>query len=73
MIAEAVKMTPERNFETGTTTKEWIERRIKHLRIKDRTDPKIWLASRGTEPVEYRTKALNPSQNRLDIRRDPEM
>lgn len=37
MIAEAVKMTPERNFETGSTTKVWVERRVKYSSMKDRT------------------------------------
>jgi hypothetical protein len=36
MIAEAVKKTPEKNFETGSTAYEWFTRRIKNQRINNR-------------------------------------
>ncbi|OBZ65458.1 1-aminocyclopropane-1-carboxylate oxidase, partial [Grifola frondosa] len=49
LIAEAVAKAPERKFETGATAKEWFARRIKNQRIKNRTGPETWRASRGTE------------------------
>lgn len=36
MIAEAVAKTPEKNFETGSTSFEWFSRRIRNQRIKNR-------------------------------------
>lgn len=36
MIAEVVKKTPERSFETGSTSKDWVERRVKYLRANNR-------------------------------------
>lgn len=35
MIASAVEKSPE-NFETGSTAGEWVARRIRKLRIKNR-------------------------------------
>jgi len=58
MIAQAVKMTPERNFETGSTSKQWVERRVKYLRAKNRKTPESWLASHGTESSEYHAQLL---------------
>jgi isopenicillin N synthase-like dioxygenase len=37
------------NFETGSTAADWFKRRIKNQRIKNRTGPETWMASRGTE------------------------
>ncbi|KAF8079383.1 Clavaminate synthase-like protein [Lyophyllum atratum] len=49
LIAEAVAKTPEKSFETGSTSLEWFSRRIKNQRIKNRKGPETWMASRGTE------------------------
>ena len=50
IIAEAVKNAPaDKHFETGVTAYEWFVRRIKNQRIKNRTGPETWMASRGTE------------------------
>lgn len=52
LIAEAVeKMTAEQRqkYETGATAYEWFTRRIKNQRLKNRTGPETWMASRGTE------------------------
>ncbi|KIJ66625.1 hypothetical protein HYDPIDRAFT_109724 [Hydnomerulius pinastri MD-312] len=49
IIAEAVKKRPDRDFETGSTSAEWFARRIRNQRIKNRTGPETWAASRGTE------------------------
>jgi len=49
LVAEAVKKTPEKNFETGSTAEEWFRRRIKYQRLNNRTGPETWMASRGTE------------------------
>ncbi|GLB43791.1 putative clavaminate synthase-like protein [Lyophyllum shimeji] len=49
LIAQAVAKTPEKNFETSATSLEWFTRRIKNQRIKNRTGPETWMASRGTE------------------------
>jgi isopenicillin N synthase-like dioxygenase len=51
-VAEAVKNTPDKSFDTGATSKDWFARRIKNQRIKNRTGPETWMASRGTEAVE---------------------
>jgi len=51
-VAEAVKGTPEKSFDSGATSKDWFARRIKNQRIKNRTGPETWMASRGTEAVE---------------------
>jgi hypothetical protein len=37
LIAEAVAMLPEQNFETNSTSYEWFTRRIKNQRINNRT------------------------------------
>ncbi|KAG2358711.1 hypothetical protein BDR07DRAFT_1294142 [Suillus spraguei] len=49
IIAEAVKKRPDKSFETGSTAVEWLARRIKNQRIRNRTGPETWAASRGTE------------------------
>ncbi|KAK0436293.1 hypothetical protein EV421DRAFT_1833024 [Armillaria borealis] len=49
LIADAVRNTPEKNFETGQTAKEWFVRRAKYGRVKNRVGPETWIASRGTE------------------------
>ncbi|EGN93563.1 hypothetical protein SERLA73DRAFT_189262 [Serpula lacrymans var. lacrymans S7.3] len=49
VIAGAVAQKPEKNFETGSTSEAWFARRIKNQRIKNRTGPETWQASRGTE------------------------
>ncbi|KAJ3538820.1 hypothetical protein NM688_g6462 [Phlebia brevispora] len=50
MIAEAVKNAQDPSkFHTGQTSAEWFARRIKYQRIKNRTGPESWRASRGTE------------------------
>ncbi|KII87176.1 hypothetical protein PLICRDRAFT_30612 [Plicaturopsis crispa FD-325 SS-3] len=49
LIADAVKAQPHKNYETGSTSYDWFTRRIKNQRIKNRTGPETWRASRGTE------------------------
>ncbi|KAG7439376.1 Clavaminate synthase-like protein [Guyanagaster necrorhizus] len=49
LIAEAVRDTPEKNFESGSTAKEWFARRVKYQRVNNRVGPETWKASRGTE------------------------
>ncbi|OSD01897.1 Clavaminate synthase-like protein [Trametes coccinea BRFM310] len=49
LIAEAVSKQPPGKYETGQTSKDWFARRIKYQRIKNRTGPETWRASRGTE------------------------
>ncbi|KAG5640734.1 hypothetical protein DXG03_007372 [Asterophora parasitica] len=49
LIRGAVARTPEKNFETGSTSLAWFQRRIRGQRIKNRTGPETWMASRGTE------------------------
>jgi hypothetical protein len=51
-ISETVKSTPGKSFDTGATSKDWFARRVKNQRIKNRTGPETWMASRGTEAVE---------------------
>lgn len=36
MIAHAVAKAPEGEFDTGTTSAEWVARRIRKLRLKNR-------------------------------------
>ncbi|KAJ3877712.1 hypothetical protein F5051DRAFT_490717 [Lentinula edodes] len=51
-IAEAVsKLTEEQRnvLGPGVTAVDWFNRRIKNQRVKNRTGPETWLASRGTE------------------------
>ncbi|KAH8114358.1 Clavaminate synthase-like protein [Phellopilus nigrolimitatus] len=47
----AEKMTPEerQRFESNSTASEWFARRIRNQRIKNRTGPETWRASRGME------------------------
>ncbi|KAJ3552761.1 hypothetical protein NM688_g3982 [Phlebia brevispora] len=53
MIAEAVKNAPDPSkFRTGQTSEEWLARRVKYQRIKNRTGPESWHASKGTEHSE---------------------
>jgi len=53
MVADAVSRAPDPSkYDTGVTSFEWFTRRIKNQRIKNRTGPETWLASRGTEHVE---------------------
>ncbi|CCL98642.1 uncharacterized protein FIBRA_00644 [Fibroporia radiculosa] len=49
IIAQAVAEDPEKNYNTGVTMKDWFARRIKNQRIKNRTGPETWRASRGME------------------------
>ncbi|KAF7331002.1 1-aminocyclopropane-1-carboxylate oxidase [Mycena venus] len=49
IIADAVSRTPDKNFETGSTSLEWFTRRIENQRMKNRTGPETWMNSRGTE------------------------
>ncbi|KAI1781594.1 Clavaminate synthase-like protein [Ganoderma leucocontextum] len=49
VIAEAVAKLPEDKYNTGSTSLDWFTRRIKNQRIKNRTGPETWKASRGTE------------------------
>ncbi|EMD41147.1 hypothetical protein CERSUDRAFT_80784 [Gelatoporia subvermispora B] len=50
LIAEAVEKLPSRDtLFTGATAKDWFARRIKNQRIKNRTGPETWKASRGME------------------------
>ncbi|KAI0637480.1 Clavaminate synthase-like protein [Trametes polyzona] len=49
VIAEAVAKLPPGKYETGATSKDWFSRRIRNQRIKNRTGPETWRASRGTE------------------------
>jgi len=51
MIAEAVARKPVKKFETNSTSKEWIARRVKYMRTNNRKGPETWLASRGTEDL----------------------
>ncbi|KAJ3552762.1 hypothetical protein NM688_g3980 [Phlebia brevispora] len=49
-VAEAVKNSPDPNkFRTGQTAGEWHKRRVKYSRVKNRTGPETYRASRGTE------------------------
>ncbi|KAK0184094.1 Clavaminate synthase-like protein [Armillaria mellea] len=47
IIAAAVQNADQLN--TPVTAKEWFTRRIKNQRMKNRTGPETWQASRGTE------------------------
>ncbi|PCH34265.1 Clavaminate synthase-like protein [Wolfiporia cocos MD-104 SS10] len=49
MIARTVLQAPEGKYDTGSTSAEWIARRIKKLRLKNRQGPETWYASLGTE------------------------
>ncbi|KAA1474572.1 Clavaminate synthase-like protein [Dentipellis sp. KUC8613] len=48
LIAEAAAKS-DGKFNTGVTAGAWFARRIKNQRIKNRTGPETWKASRGTE------------------------
>lgn len=49
MVAKAVASAPDGAFETGSTSAEWISRRIRKLRLNNRKGPETWYASMGTE------------------------
>jgi len=49
LIAEAVEKEPSGKYFTGATAKDWFARRIKNQRIRNRTGPETWKASRGME------------------------
>ncbi|KAF9482462.1 Clavaminate synthase-like protein [Pholiota conissans] len=51
IIADAVKHTPEKNFDTGATSFDWFSRRIRNQRLNNRKGPETWMASRGTEAI----------------------
>ncbi|KAK0467581.1 hypothetical protein IW261DRAFT_1058066 [Armillaria novae-zelandiae] len=53
LIAEAVRNTPRKTFESGETAKEWFARRVKYRRLNNRIGPETWKASRGTEDEFY--------------------
>ena len=42
----------EGSFETGQTAAAWFARRIRGQRVRNRTGPETWRASRGTEHVD---------------------
>ncbi|KDQ63016.1 hypothetical protein JAAARDRAFT_29011 [Jaapia argillacea MUCL 33604] len=48
-IAAAVEAAPAGKYETGATAGEWVARRIRFHRLKNRTGPESWKANRGTE------------------------
>ncbi|EGN93564.1 hypothetical protein SERLA73DRAFT_78448 [Serpula lacrymans var. lacrymans S7.3] len=48
-IADAVAQKSDKSFETDSTAAAWFARRVKNQRIKNRTGPETWMASRGTE------------------------
>ncbi|KAN0140119.1 Clavaminate synthase-like protein [Lactarius tabidus] len=52
LIAEAEAGAPEGRYATGATAGEWFRRRIQNQRVKNRTGPETWMASRGTEHKE---------------------
>jgi len=52
IIADAVARAPEGEFDTGSTSAEWIARRIRKLRLKNRQGAESWYASMGTEKHE---------------------
>ncbi|GBE78901.1 Clavaminate synthase-like protein [Sparassis crispa] len=49
LIAETVSRAPAGKFQPGSTAKEWFARRVKYQRVKNRTGPETWRASRGME------------------------
>ncbi|KZT73274.1 Clavaminate synthase-like protein [Daedalea quercina L-15889] len=55
MIARTIAKAPESEFDTGTTSAEWVARRIRKLRLKNRQGPETWYASLGTEHIARRT------------------
>ncbi|KAI9448424.1 Clavaminate synthase-like protein [Lactarius indigo] len=52
LVAEAAARAPESRYATGSTAGDWFRRRIQNQRIKNRTGPETWMASRGTEHKE---------------------
>lgn len=59
VIDAAVRAAPDpTKFETGQTARAWFARRIKNQRIKNRTGPETWRASRGTEHSEQQAPAV---------------
>ncbi|KZT43814.1 Clavaminate synthase-like protein [Sistotremastrum suecicum HHB10207 ss-3] len=48
IIAEALKESEDK-FVTDSNAGDWFARRIKNQRLKNRTGPETWRASRGTE------------------------
>lgn len=60
IIADAVAASPDpAKFSTGQTARAWFIRRIKNQRIKNRTGPETWRASRGTEHSEQQAHAVS--------------
>ncbi|EKM58766.1 uncharacterized protein PHACADRAFT_248843 [Phanerochaete carnosa HHB-10118-sp] len=60
VVAAAVRAAPDpAKFETGQTARAWFARRIKNQRIKNRTGPETWRASRGTEHSEQQAAAVS--------------
>ncbi|KIP11665.1 hypothetical protein PHLGIDRAFT_99067 [Phlebiopsis gigantea 11061_1 CR5-6] len=49
LIADAVAQAPEGQYETGSTARDWVARRIRNLRLKNRKGVQSWVASMGTE------------------------
>ncbi|CCL98143.1 uncharacterized protein FIBRA_00137 [Fibroporia radiculosa] len=49
VVAGACARAPPRAVDTGSTSAEWISRRIKKLRLNNRKGPETWYASMGTE------------------------
>jgi len=51
LIAEAAANAPPGKYDTGETAGEWVFRRVKYHRIKNRTGPESWRANRGVEEM----------------------
>ncbi|KAJ7508980.1 hypothetical protein B0H11DRAFT_1963356 [Mycena galericulata] len=59
LIAGAVaNATDPKKFYPGVTAAEWFARRVKYQRIKNRTGPETWMASRGMEHTERSMAAV---------------
>ncbi|KZT27609.1 Clavaminate synthase-like protein [Neolentinus lepideus HHB14362 ss-1] len=52
LIAEAASKAPAGKYNTGETAGEWVSRRIKYHRLKNRTGPESWRANRGVEEMQ---------------------
>ena len=53
VIASAVTVSGDiEKFNPGQTAAAWFARRIRNQRVKNRTGPETWRASRGTEHVD---------------------
>jgi len=52
LIAEAASKAPDGKYNTGETAGEWVSRRIKYHRLKNRTGPESWRANRGVEEMQ---------------------